>query len=109
MARFFRVLLLIGMILQLSSLPAHAFWKHKVAVNERMAAEYIEKLQSGADPDEVERPAMRFIEKIQAKHEQDRFITAMDEAEELAREGNHDQIPDLEMNYQGLRKDRIQR
>ncbi len=77
-----------------------------MAVNEKMAAEYIEKLQSGADPEEVERPAMRFIEKIQAKHEQERFINAKDEAEAHAREGKRELIPDLELRYQDLEKDR---
>lgn len=106
MGRIIRALLLIGIILQLSSLPAHAYWKHKVAVNEKNAAEYIEKLKSGEDPDRVRRPTMRFIEKYEAKQEQKRFLRAMDEAEKLAREGRPKLIPDLKLNYQDLEKDR---
>lgn len=105
MGKTLRILLLTGMVFQMLSLPAHAFWKHKVAVNERNAAEYIEKLQGGADPGRIERPEMRFISHYQAMQEQDRFINAMDEAEALAREGKHELIPDLELNFQSLRKD----
>lgn len=107
MGRIIRGLLMIGLILQLTSLPAQAYWKAKVAINEKNAAEYIEKLKSGADPDSVRRPTMRFIEKIQAKNEQKRFHQAMDEAEELARAGKPELIQDLELKYQngGKHKD----
>jgi hypothetical protein len=93
------------MILQMLSLPAHAYWKHKVAVNERNAAEYIMRLQSGGDPEKVERPTMRFINHYQAMQEQDRLNNAMDEAEALAREGKPELIQDLELKYQNLEKD----
>lgn len=103
MGKLLRGLLMIGIVLQLLSVPAHAWWKAKVAINEKNAAEYIEKLKSGADPDSVRRPTMRFIEKIQAKNEQKRFFKAMDEAEALARAGKHEEIRELELKYQDLR------
>ena len=107
MGKIIRGLLIIGTILLVSILPAHAYWKHKVAVNERMAEEYIEKLQAGADPKEVERPTMRFISHYQAMQEQDRLINAMDEAEALAKEGKHELIPEIELKFQNLEKDPV--
>lgn len=103
MGKLLRWLLIIGMVLQSTSLPAHAWWKAKVAINEKNAAEYIEKLKSGADPNSVVRPTMRFIKKIQAKNEQKRFFKAMDEAEALARAGKHEEIKELELKYQDLK------
>ena len=103
MGRMFRWLLMIGIILQLSSLPAHAWWKAKVAINEKNAAEYIEKLKSGEDPNRVKRPTMRFIDKYQAKQEQKKFKKAMDEAEALARTGRPEEIKELELKYQDLK------
>jgi hypothetical protein len=102
MKTFFRWVLMVGIVFQFLSSPAYAWWKAKVAVNERMAAEYIARLKDGADPGSVERPAMRFISQYQAKQEQKKFIKAMDEAEEFARAGKHDQIQELESEYREL-------
>ena len=104
MGRMLRWLLAVGMVLQFLSLPAHAFWKDKVAINERNAAEYIDKLKSGANPNSVRRPTMRFIEDFPAKKEQKRFHKAMDEAEALARAGKPELIKDLELKYQDREK-----
>lgn len=104
MGRIVRWLLAVSLVLQLLSLPAHAFWKDKVAINEKNAAEYIEKLKSGANPNHTRRPTMRFIKDYQAKQEQKRFHKAMDEAETLARAGRPEEIKELELKYQDREK-----
>lgn len=104
MARIVGWLLAAGLVFQLSVLPAHAYWKDRVAINEKNAAEYIARLKAGADPDYVKRPAMRFGKEYQAKKEQKRFQQAMDEAEELSRAGRAREIKELELQYQHRQK-----
>ncbi len=97
-----RWLAVVGIILQFLTPSAYADWKNIVAVNEKKAAEYISLLKAGADPGSIERPNMRHTDKFQAKKQQRRFYQAMDEAEELARAGRHEQITELEVGWEGL-------
>jgi hypothetical protein len=101
MKTVFRWLVVVGIILQFSSLSAYAGWKNIVADNGRKAAEYISLLKAGAEPDSIKRPFLRHVNTYEAKQQKKRFIKAMDEAEELARAGRHEQIMELEIDWRG--------
>lgn len=75
-----------------SSSPAIAGWQEKVTRNQMNARTYIGQLMNGANPDTIERPYVRYDDKYQAKKANREIREAMDQAEELAREGRHDQI-----------------
>ena len=87
----FTLHLLIMTTVLLLSLPAYA-WKSKIVNNQFKAADYIVKLQNGANPDKLQRPTLRRDEKAKAKAANRELRDAMDEAERLARAGKHDQI-----------------
>ena len=101
MRTVFRWLVVVGIILQFLSPSAYAGWKNIVADNGRKAAEYISLLKAGAEPGSIERPFLRHVNTYEAKQQKKRFIKAMDEAEELARAGRHEQIMELEIDWQG--------
>ena len=88
---FLAVLVLIAVLLWSNSL-ALAAWKVKVTSNQVKARAYIEHLMNGADPEELERPHIRYDEKFQAKRANREISQAMDQAEELARAGKHEEI-----------------
>lgn len=67
-------------------------WKEKITGNQLKAKAYIEQLMNGADPDSLERPHIRYDQKYQAKVANREIRQAMDQAEQLAREGKQDQI-----------------
>lgn len=101
MKTFARVLLMAGIMLQLSFLPVYAngYWKLKMAISERNAAEYIEKLKAGARPGSLKRPEMRYDTEYQAKVYVRELNEAMDEAERLARQGKNEQIKELDLRF----------
>ena len=101
MKTFFRWLVVVGIIFQFLSPSAYAAWKNIVADNGRKAAEYISLLKAGAEPDSIKRPFLRHVNTYEAKQQKKRFIKAMDEAEELARAGRHEQIMELEIDWRG--------
>lgn len=71
--------------------PAFA-WKNKIVNNQFKVADYIVKLQNGANPDKLKRPTIRRDEKASAKAANRELRDAMDEAERLARAGKHKEI-----------------
>ena len=80
-------LLVISVVLTLNN-PALA-WKNKIAANQVKVAEYITTLKNGANPNNVQRPTLRRENKYKAKAANKELKQAMDEAEQLAREGKH--------------------
>lgn len=84
-------LVLVAVLLCGNSL-ALAAWKVKVTTNQLKAGAYIEQLMNGANPEDLERPHIRYDEKFQAKRANREIHQAMDQAEELARAGKHDEI-----------------
>lgn len=92
MRRLFVTGCMLFALLLLGSSWAMAGWKEKVTRNQIKAREYIEQLMNGADPESVERPHIRYDEKYQVKRANREIRQAMDQAEEMAREGKHDQI-----------------
>ena len=90
MKRIFQVLLILIFVVLLSN-PAFG-WKSKIVKNQFRAAEYIVKLQNGANPDTLARPSIRRDEKAVAKAANRELREAMDEAERLARQGKYKQI-----------------
>ena len=101
MKKIARVLLMAGIMLQLSFLPVYGngFWKNKMAISERNAAEYIQKLKAGAKPGSLQRPEMRHDKDYEAEVYVKELNGAMDEAERLARQGKNDQIKELELRF----------
>lgn len=97
--RMLQILLTVSLMLQLLSLPAYGYWKVKMAISERNAAEYISQLKAGARPDDLTRPEMRYDEEYNAKMYVKELNRAMDEAERLARQGRNDQIEELELQF----------
>lgn len=96
MTTILRWLVPMAIILLFSIPSASAGWKNRVADNEEKAAEYISQLKAGMEPGSIERPQMRHINTYKAKQRQTILNKAMDEAEELARSGKHDEIQELE-------------
>ena len=89
--------LVITIISLLFSFPAYAGWKEKIVENQLKAVEYIQKLKSGADPDDIERPTLRRDSKAKANAANREIREAMEKAEEYARAGKYDsiEIPDF--------------
>ena len=82
--------------------PAYGGWKEKIAGNQIRVAEYITKLQKGANPDRLERPKLRRDKKSGAKVANRELREAMDSAEKLARAGKHKKIKDPKFKNQLL-------
>ena len=101
MKKFSRVLLMVGIMLQLSFLPVYGngFWKIKMAISERNAAEYIHELKAGAQPGSLKRPEMRHDKEYEAEVYVKELNKAMDEAERLARLGKNEQIKEPELRF----------
>lgn len=91
------VTLLVGLLL---TSPAFGGWKEKIVFNQFKAVEYIEKLQNGADPDKIERPYLRYDERAKANAANKEIRSAMEKAEELARQGRYDliEIPEFKVD-----------
>lgn len=101
MKKYTRVLLMAGIMFQLSFLPVYGngFWKNKMAISERNVAEYIQQLKDGAKPGSLKRPELRHDKEYQAEVYTKELNEAMDEAERLARQGRNDEIPELELRF----------
>lgn len=84
-------LLMIGVLLFFGS-TVYGGWKNKVVSNQVKAAEYIMKLQKGANPDTLQRPSIRRDDKAKAKSANREVKEAMDQAERLARAGQYKRI-----------------
>jgi hypothetical protein len=81
-------LLVLSVVFVLNN-SALAGWKEKIANNQIKVAEYIMQLKNGASPDNVPRPTLRREDKYKAKIANKELRQAMDEAEQLAREGKN--------------------
>ena len=86
----------------LSSSVVYGAWKEKVTQNQIRVSEYVSLLQNGADPDTLERPYLRLDDHYQAKQSRKELADSMEEAEELARAGQHSAIPDPQFKIKGL-------
>jgi hypothetical protein len=84
-------LLVLSVVFVLNN-PALAGWKEKIANNQIKVAEYIMKLKNGASPDNVTRPTLRREDKYKAKIANKELRQAMEEAEQLARDGKNASI-----------------
>lgn len=88
------------------SSPLYAGWKEKVMSNQILASEYIQTLQAGADPAKVERPHLRRIDNYRAKQARAEIVKAMEDAEKLARAGNHQLIELPEFSFKPLSEEK---
>ena len=89
-------------IILFASPAVYGAWKEKITQNQIKVIEYVSLLQNGADPDTLERPYLRLDEHYQAKQSRKELAEIMDEAEKLARAGEHGAIPDPRFKIEGL-------
>ena len=79
-------LLVIAIVLIFGS-SVYGGWKNKVVINQVKAAEYITKLQNGANPNKLSRPSIRRGDNAKSKAANREIREEMDHAEKLARAG----------------------
>jgi hypothetical protein len=82
--------------------PAFGFWKEKITRNQVSVIKYVTKLQEGAEPQMVERPGLRRDNNYKVKQSVKELRAIMDEAEELAKAGKHEQIKDPVFSIRGM-------
>ncbi len=99
MGRFMRMLLAAVLIVPFLAVSAAAYHE-RVEVNQQRAYYYILELKDGR-MDTVERPVMQRARTWKAKKTRRQLIKGMNQAEELARRGQNDRIPDPVWIFEG--------
>jgi hypothetical protein len=99
-------LIVAGIVLQFLCSPVYSGYQGKITRNQIRAKEYIGQLKAGANPNTLERPQLRRDKKTKMKRSRREIIGAMDEAEALARAGNHNLIKEPEFTINGAPEDK---
>lgn len=94
MGTFFRLLLAAAIVFQLFSGTAVAYEEGGLDTNKVEVEEYILQLKKGENPDKITRPVLKKARTREAKQVRRKLINAMDQAEELARQGKSNLIED---------------